>query len=73
MSSLLNSLVLSLTSAQVLASCEPITPTSWVHDMRGRAKIPYLLQIPEVGDEEKDIPILHYGAVDADNRWEAVL
>lgn len=31
------------------------------------------VQIPEVGDEEKDIQILHYGAVDANNRWEAFL
>ncbi len=27
-----------------------------------------LLQVPTVGEEEKDIPILHYGAVDAGNR-----
>ncbi|CAL5224038.1 g6660 [Coccomyxa viridis] len=29
--------------------------------------------IPEVGNEEKDISILHYGAVDANNRQEEVL
>ena len=41
-----------------------------MHNMRGRAEMIWKvsLQIPEVGDEEKDIPILHYGAVDADNR-----
>ena len=31
------------------------------------------VQIPEVGNEEKDISILHYGAVDANNRQEQVL
>ena len=35
---------------------------------KSRAVILDGVQIPEVGDEEKDIQILHYGAVDANNR-----
>ena len=35
---------------------------------KSEASVHSLVQIPEVGDEEKDISILHYGAVDAHNR-----